>query len=46
MPADYNGTWEMVSNDKFEDVMKAMGKLFLAQNHSVVHLVGVLVYES
>ncbi|XP_056466899.1 retinol-binding protein 2-like [Gadus chalcogrammus] len=24
MPADYNGTWEMVSNDKFEDVMKAM----------------------
>merc|ERR1712168_723544 len=24
MPADYNGTWEMVSNDKFEDVMKAL----------------------
>ena len=26
MPADYNGTWEMVSNDKFEDIMKAIGK--------------------
>ncbi|KAJ7990576.1 hypothetical protein DPEC_G00301820 [Dallia pectoralis] len=24
MPADYNGRWEMVSNDKFEDVMKAI----------------------
>ena len=32
MPADYNGTWEMVSNDKFEDVMKAMGKLLLSPN--------------
>lgn len=28
MPADYSGTWEMVSNDKFDDVMKAMGKSF------------------
>ncbi|TRY85149.1 hypothetical protein DNTS_006345 [Danionella cerebrum] len=24
MPADFNGTWEMVSNDNFEDVMKAL----------------------
>ncbi|KAB5535595.1 hypothetical protein PHYPO_G00119510 [Pangasianodon hypophthalmus] len=24
MPADYNGRWEMVSNEKFDDVMKAM----------------------
>ncbi|KAA0701723.1 Retinol-binding protein 2 [Triplophysa tibetana] len=24
MPADHSGTWEMVSNDKFDDVMKAM----------------------
>ncbi|XP_010882029.2 retinol-binding protein 2 [Esox lucius] len=24
MPADYNGRWEMVSNDNFEDVMKAI----------------------
>ncbi|KAF4076682.1 hypothetical protein AMELA_G00217840 [Ameiurus melas] len=24
MPADYNGTWEMVSNEKFDEVMKAM----------------------
>ena len=30
MPADYNGTWEMVTNDKFEEVMKAMGKHLLA----------------
>lgn len=27
MPADYNGRWEMVSNENFEDVMKALGKL-------------------
>ncbi|KAF3848079.1 hypothetical protein F7725_021107, partial [Dissostichus mawsoni] len=24
MPADYNGRWEMVSNDNFEDIMKAI----------------------
>uniref|UniRef100_A0A4W6CBZ3 Cellular retinoic acid-binding protein 1 n=1 Tax=Lates calcarifer TaxID=8187 RepID=A0A4W6CBZ3_LATCA len=24
MPADYNGRWEMVSNENFEDVMKAL----------------------
>ncbi|XP_071376192.1 retinol-binding protein 2-like [Centroberyx affinis] len=24
MPADYNGRWEMVSNDNFEDIMKAL----------------------
>ncbi|KAK5928951.1 hypothetical protein CgunFtcFv8_010228 [Champsocephalus gunnari] len=24
MPADYNGRWEMVSNDKFEDILKAI----------------------
>ncbi|AWO99276.1 Cellular retinol-binding protein type II isoform 2 [Scophthalmus maximus] len=24
MPADYNGRWEMVRNDNFEDVMKAL----------------------
>lgn len=30
MPADYNGRWEMVSNENFEDVMKALGKLFYA----------------
>ncbi|KAL0973384.1 hypothetical protein UPYG_G00202760 [Umbra pygmaea] len=24
MPADYNGRWEMVSNENFEDVMKAI----------------------
>lgn len=27
MPADYNGRWEMVSNENFEEVMKALGKL-------------------
>lgn len=27
MPADYNGRWEMVTNENFEDVMKALGKL-------------------
>ncbi|XP_056297258.1 retinol-binding protein 2-like [Pseudoliparis swirei] len=24
MPVDYNGRWEMVSNDKFEETMKAL----------------------
>ncbi|XP_030634657.1 retinol-binding protein 2 [Chanos chanos] len=24
MPADYNGTWEMVKNENFDDVMKAL----------------------
>uniref|UniRef100_H3D9Z5 Retinol binding protein 2 n=1 Tax=Tetraodon nigroviridis TaxID=99883 RepID=H3D9Z5_TETNG len=24
MPADYNGRWEMVSNENFEEVMKAL----------------------
>ncbi|XP_029964541.1 retinol-binding protein 2 isoform X2 [Salarias fasciatus] len=24
MPADYNGRWEMVTNENFEDVMKAL----------------------
>lgn len=32
MPADFNGTWEMVSNDNFEDVMKALGMWFLLLN--------------
>lgn len=27
MPADYNGRWEMVSNENFEEFMKAIGKL-------------------
>ena len=29
MPADYNGRWEMVSNENFEDVMKALGEFLL-----------------
>jgi hypothetical protein len=31
MPADFNGQWSpmvMVTNENFEDVMKAIGKLF------------------
>jgi hypothetical protein len=27
MPADFNGQWVMVTNENFEDVMKAIGKL-------------------
>lgn len=26
MPADYNGRWEMVKNENFEEVMKALGE--------------------
>lgn len=29
MPADYNGRWEMVSNENFEELMKAMGEYCL-----------------
>lgn len=27
MPADYNGTWEMESNENFEGYMVALGKM-------------------
>uniref|UniRef100_A0A8C1ACY2 Retinol binding protein 2a, cellular n=1 Tax=Cyprinus carpio carpio TaxID=630221 RepID=A0A8C1ACY2_CYPCA len=37
MPADFNGTWEMVSNDNFEDVMKALDIDF-ATRKIAVHL--------
>lgn len=26
MPADYNGTWEMETNENFEGLMVALGK--------------------
>ena len=34
MSADYNGRWEMIKNDNFEDVMKAIGKHIF----SIIHL--------
>lgn len=34
MPADYNGRWEMVKNENFEDVMKALGKFHPEMRHS------------
>ncbi|KAI2655970.1 Retinol-binding protein 2 [Labeo rohita] len=37
MPADFNGTWEMVSNDNFDDVMKALDIDF-ATRKIAVHL--------
>ncbi|XP_063079781.1 retinol-binding protein 2a [Engraulis encrasicolus] len=37
MPADYNGKWEMVKNDNFEDVMKALDIDF-ATRKIAVHL--------
>lgn len=27
MPADFNGYWKMISNDNFEEYLKALGKL-------------------
>lgn len=41
MPADYNGRWEMVSNENFEDVMKALGKSRTLPTHKSMHLTGV-----
>lgn len=29
MPADYTGYWKMISNDNFEEYLKALGKFFL-----------------
>lgn len=26
MPADYTGCWRMISNDNFEEYLKALGK--------------------
>lgn len=28
MPADYTGYWKMISNDNFEEYLKALGKFF------------------
>jgi len=30
MPADYNGYWKMISNDNFEEYLKALGKFLLS----------------
>lgn len=29
MPADFNGYWKMLSNDNFEEYLKALGKSLL-----------------
>lgn len=41
MPADYNGRWEMVSNENFEEVMKALGKSHTLSTQKSMHLAGV-----
>lgn len=28
MPADFNGYWKMLSNENFEEYLKALGKIF------------------
>uniref|UniRef100_A0A8C9SWA7 Retinol binding protein 2b, cellular n=1 Tax=Scleropages formosus TaxID=113540 RepID=A0A8C9SWA7_SCLFO len=35
MPADYSGRWEMVSNENFEDVMKALNIDFVTRKIAV-----------
>ncbi|CAG06416.1 unnamed protein product [Tetraodon nigroviridis] len=36
MPADYNGRWEMVSNENFEEVMKALDAGYLGRRQAGV----------